>query len=127
MLERLMRARRHIGFRTRSTGRDAETDRSRVGAIAGLIERTLGDVEAERLGLARRMESVRANAAMTAGNDIDEYSTREREDNQRLHELEDELANGERRLKKLDADIGHFKFLKAAIATRFPEQAPPAP
>lgn len=127
MLERLMRAHRQIGFRTRASGRDADTDRARVAAIAGVIERTLDDVEAERAGLARRMENVRANAAMAAGNEIDEYSTRESEDNHRLHELETELANGERRLKKLEADIGHFRFLKAALATRFPEQSAPAP
>jgi hypothetical protein len=39
----------------------------------------------------------------------------------------DEISNGQRRLKELAAEITHFKFLKTATLSRFPDfKLPPA-
>jgi hypothetical protein len=37
---------------------------------------------------------------------------------------EDEMRRGERRLVALDHNIAHFKFLKAALRSRFPNLVP---
>jgi hypothetical protein len=36
-----------------------------------------------------------------------------------------EISNGQRRLKELATEITHFKFLKAATLSRFPDFKPP--
>jgi hypothetical protein len=38
-----------------------------------------------------------------------------------------EIANGQRRLKELATTITHFKFLKAATLSRFPDYRSSAP
>jgi hypothetical protein len=55
------------------------------------------------------------------GNDSDEYLTRDPQDNHYQSLLNTEIANGQRRLNDLEAAIGHFKFLKTALITRFPD------
>jgi hypothetical protein len=124
MLNLFLRARTHNYFKARSIGRDTETDRSRVASIAAAIDDALQSAEAEHAGLSRRMEDVGARAAIAAGNGVDEYLTREANDNRTLVLLETELLNGDRRLKELVLLIGHFKFLKAALLSRFPDSKP---
>jgi hypothetical protein len=111
-------------FKARSVGRDAETDRSRVASIAAGIEDALRSAEAEHAGLSRRIEDVSARATMTIGNGVDEYLTRDETDSRNLGVFESEMANGDRRLKELALMIGHFKFLKTALLTRFPDFKP---
>jgi len=55
------------------------------------------------------------------GNDSDEYLTRDPEDNHFQNLLGTEIAKGQRRLHELGMTIGHFKFLKTALITRFPD------
>ena len=111
-------------FRARSMERDAETDRSRIGSILTAIEQALGEVEQEQSGLNRRVEDVLARAAVTLGNGTDEYLEREALDSHHQDLLGAEIANGQRRLKELATEITHFKFLKAATLSRFPDHKP---
>ena len=125
MLNLFLRARAHKYFRARSVARDAETDQSRVTPIAAVIDGALKSAEAEHGGLNRRIQDVGARAALTIGNGVDEYLTREPIDRQTLIALETEMVNGDRRLKELALMIGHFKFLKTALLSRFPDFKPP--
>lgn len=108
-------------FRARSPERDAETDRGRIEAIMDAIESALQAAEREQTGLNRRVEDVLARAAVTSGNGDDEYLEREALDKHHQDLFDKETQNGQRRLKELSSSIAHFKFLKAAMLSRFPE------
>jgi hypothetical protein len=113
-------------FRARSPERDAETDRMRIEAIMDAIETALQAAEREQSGLNRRVEDVLARAAVTIGNGTDEYLEREALDNYHQDLFTTEISNGQRRLKELAATIAHFKFMKTAVLSRFPEYTAPA-
>jgi hypothetical protein len=113
-------------FKARSAGRDAETDWSRVGSILEAIEHALHGAEQEQSGLNRRVEDMLARAAVTLGNGTDEYLEREALDSHHQDLFGTEIANGQRRLKELATAITHFKFLKAATLSRFPDYKPAA-
>jgi hypothetical protein len=130
MFQLFLRARAHnyfkgrLGgqeFKARSPDRDAETDRSRVGAILEAIENALQAAEQEQSGLSRRVEDVLARAAVTLGNDSDEYIEREPLDSHHQDLFGAEILNGQRRLRELATEITHFRFLKAATLSRFPD------
>ena len=106
-------------FKARSADRDAEVDRRRAVAVFRSIEEALQAARAEHAGLTSRVDDVLARAAMTMGNDTDEYLTRHPEDSRYLDELDAEIANGQRRLAELAQTIGHFQFLKTALLSRF--------
>lgn len=108
-------------FKARSADRDAGTDRSRIGPILEAIEHALHEAEQEQSGLSRRVEDVLARAAVTLGNGTDEYLDREALDSHHQDLFGTEIANGQRRLRELAAAITHFKFLKAATLSRFPD------
>ncbi|BBC01470.1 MULTISPECIES: hypothetical protein [Bradyrhizobium] len=123
----LIRSRRgEEGFKARSAERDAETDRARIGSIMAAIEAALQAAESEQSGLGRRVDDVLARAAVTLGNGTDEYLEREALDNYHQDLFDAEISNGQRRLKELATEIAHFKFMKAAILSRFPDYKPPA-
>ena len=123
-----LRARRDDrNFKARSSDRDAETDQARVGSILEAIDHALHDAEQEQSGLSRRVEDVLARAAVTLGNGTDEYLEREALDSHHQDLFSTEIANGQRRLKELANAITHFKFLKAATLSRFPDYRPSAP
>ncbi|WP_407165438.1 hypothetical protein [Bradyrhizobium sp. ORS 111] len=107
-------------FRARSPERDAETDRARIDSIMTAIDAALHAAESEQSGLSRRVDDVLARAAVTFGNGTDEYLEREELDNHHQNLFAAEIANGQRRLKELSAEIAHFKFMKAAVLSRFP-------
>jgi hypothetical protein len=130
MFQLFLRARAHNyiktrlgddGFKARSADRDAETDRSRIGAIVAAIETALQAAEREQSGLSRRVDDVLARAAVTFGNGTDEYLEREALDNYHQDLFTTEISNGQRRLKELATEIAHFKFMKAAVLSRFPD------
>src|SRR3981081_916748 len=136
MFQLFLRARAHNYFRTRlggqdfkarSADRDAETDRLRVSSILEAIENALHAAEQEQAGLNRRVEDVLARAAVTFGNGTDEYLEREPLDSHHQDLFSAEIANGQRRLKELATTITHFKFLKAATLSRFPDYRSSAP
>jgi cobalamin-dependent methionine synthase I len=136
MIQLFLRARAHNylksrrddpDFKARSVDRDAETDRSRVNSILAAIKDALQAAEQEQSGLNRRVEDVLARAAVTLGNGTDEYLERDALDSHHQDLFSAEISNGQRRLKELAAEITHFKFLKAAVLSRFPDFKPPAP
>jgi hypothetical protein len=113
-------------FKARSADRDAQTDGLRVGSILEAIDHGLHEAEQEQSGLNRRVEDVLARAAVTLGNGTDEYLEREALDSHHQDLFNTEIANGQRRLKELATAITHFKFLKAATLSRFPDYKPVA-
>jgi hypothetical protein len=130
MFQLFLRARAHNyikarlgddGFKARSADRDAETDRARIGSIVTAIETALHAAEREQSGLSRRVDDVLARAAVTLGNGTDEYLEREALDNYHQDLFDAEILNGQRRLKELATEIAHFKFMKAAVLSRFPD------
>ena len=84
------------------------------------VNGTLNAAEREQSGLSRRVEDVLARAAVTFGNGDDEYLEREALDNHHQDLFAREIQNGQRRLKDLGSSIGHFKFLRASLLSRFP-------
>jgi hypothetical protein len=124
MFQLSLRARANNYFKARSAGRDAETDHARAASILRSIEEALEGAKAEHAGLTSRVNDVLARAAVTLGNDSDEYLTRDPEDNHLQNLLGTELKNGQRRLTELGLTIGHFQFLKIALVTRFPDLKP---
>ena len=121
MFPMLFGARGSNQFKARSANRDAEIDLARAASILRAIEHALEETRAEHSGLRSRIDDAIARAAVTAGNNPDEYLTREPEDNHFQNLLGAEIANGQRRLNELDVAITHFKFLQAALITRFPD------
>jgi hypothetical protein len=113
------------GFKARSADRDVKTDRLRVESILLAIETSLTAAEAEQSGLTRRVDDFLARAAVTFGNGTDEYLTREALDSHHHDLFDNEISNGQRRLQELALTISHFKFLKTAILSRFPDFKPP--
>jgi hypothetical protein len=133
MFQLFLRARAHqlfgaraqgSDFKARGADRDAETDRLRVESIMAAIETALAAAEVEHAGLSGRVQDVLARAAVTFGNASDEYLTREPLDNHHQNLFTKEILNGQRRLKQLADAISHFKFLKTALLTRFPDLKP---
>ena len=121
MFRLFLMARTNNYFKTRSAGRDAETDFARAASIFGSIEGALVGAKAEQVGLKSRIDDALARSAVTLGNDSDEYLTRDPEDNYYQNLLGTEIADGQRRLKELEVTIRHIQFLKTALVTRFPD------
>jgi hypothetical protein len=115
-------------FKARSAERDAETDRGRIQAVIQSIDEAVRSAEVEQAGLTRRIDDVLSRAAVSFGNGNDEYLTREKLDSEHLDLFEREIANGQRRLDELAISIPHFKFLKTALLSRFPnvKSTPPS-
>jgi predicted nucleic acid-binding Zn-ribbon protein len=110
--------------RARSAKRAAETDDARINSVMEAIERAMHAAEQEQSGLKRRVEDLRARAAVTLGNGTDEYLGREPLDSHRQDLFGSEISNGQRRLNELATSIKHYKFLKTAIMSRFPDVKP---
>jgi hypothetical protein len=122
MLINLFRRSRVDGpFRTRAPARDHELDNQLVGQVAAAIDEALQKVEAQRDGLKRRLDDVIARAAIVGGNDLDDFLTRDEASSTLLAASDGEIARGQARLKTLDEQLGHFRFLKAALQSRFPD------
>ena len=94
--------------------RDADTDSGMVKLVADAINLVLEQAEAERDGLKRRMDDVTSRGAVVGGNDLDEFLTRSEERSEMLRNSDDELKRGQERLRTIEANISHFRFLKAA-------------
>ena len=121
MFQLFRKSRATSPFKARSDGRDTDTDHARVASIFRSIEKALEEAKAEHAGLTSRISDVLARASVTMGNDSDEYLTRDPQDSHYQDLLGNEIANGQRRLSKLEVTIGHFQFLKIALNTRFPD------
>jgi hypothetical protein len=118
---RLFRSRSEAGFTARSLERDAETDRNAVKLVADAINLVLTQAEAERAGLKERIDDVVSRAAVVGGNDADEFLTRSADRSEMLKNSDAELKRGQERLDTIESNISHFRFLKTALRTRFPD------
>ncbi|WP_247783885.1 hypothetical protein [Bradyrhizobium sp. 170] len=121
MFQSSLNVRANHYFKVRSAGRDCKTDRARATRIFRSIGDALEGAKAEQAGLKSRIDDALARAAVTLGNDSDEYLTRDPQDNHYQNLLGTEIAEGQRRLNELGVTIGHIKFLKTALVTRFPD------
>jgi hypothetical protein len=121
MIRQLFRSRSREGFQARSPERDAESDNESVKSVAAAIDLVLEKAEAERTGLKNRLDNVLSVAAIVGGNDIDDYLTREKDRSDMLSESDAEIRRGQERLKVIDQNMSHFKFLRTALQTRFPD------
>jgi hypothetical protein len=121
MIKQLFQFSSDSEFRTRSKQRDADTDNEAIKSIASAIEAALDKAENERIGLKARIDDVLSRAAIVGGNDIDDYLTRTEDRSTMLSDSDAEIRRGEERLKVLDQNIAHVKFLKTALRTRFPD------
>ena len=113
-------------FKVRSPQRDEDTDRQRVDIVMNAIEMALQAAEGEQKGLSQRVEEVLARAAVTVGNASDEYLDREPLDGHHQNLFSEEISNGQKRLRSLADSISHFKFLRAAVLSRFPDYKTPS-
>ena len=71
--------------------------------------------------LTARVQDVLARGAISLGNGTDEYLTREPADTIIQNQFDKEIASGQRRLEQLSLQIGAYKFLRAALMSRFPD------
>lgn len=135
MLQLFLRARVHNlianrlrgeTFKVRAPERDSSTDRSRIESIISAIEVALQSAESEHDGLKKRMDEVLARASVSVGNATDEYLDRELYRSHHQDLFDSELARGEQRTRDLSAMIGHFKFVRAAMLSRFPDHRGPS-
>ena len=113
MFQLFLRARANNYLKARSGGRDTSVFRS--------IEDSLDGAKAEQAGLRSRIDDVLARAAITQGNDSDEYLTRDPESSHYQSLLNTEIANGQRRLNELAVTIEHFQFLETTLTASFPD------
>jgi hypothetical protein len=120
MISQLFRSRSK--FQARSPERDADTDNEAVRSVASAIALVLTKAEAERTGLKNRIDNVLSVAAIVGGNDIDDYLTRTEDCSQILRESDAEIRRGQDRLRVIEQNISHFKFLSAALQTRFSDR-----
>jgi hypothetical protein len=118
---RFFRSDSNENFKARSLERDAESDSSAVGLVAGAINTALEKAVAEREGLKRRLDDVTARAAIVGGNDTDDYLTRSPEQAEMLRSSDAEIKRGHERLSKIEENIAHFRFLRTALRSRFPD------
>jgi len=91
------------------------------------LQKVLDDAEKEKVALGRRVDDALARAAVTLGNDTDEYLDRDPRDDYHQSLFNLEISNGERRLSELATMISHLKFIKSAMLTRFSDPLPPLP
>ena len=108
-------------FRARSAERDAEADSARIESVLTAIDGALRSTEDEHSGLSSRVDDVLARAAVTVGTATDEYRDREPHRSHHQNLFDAEIANGQRRLKELSTMIGHLRFMRAALLSRFPD------
>jgi hypothetical protein len=121
MIRQLFRSRAKKEFQVRSTERDASTDQEFVTLIAAAIDLVLQKTEAERAGLKGRLDDVISRAAIVGGNDTEDYLTRTDDRSKMLSESDAEIRRGQARLGVIERNISHFKFLRTALQTRFPD------
>jgi len=117
----MIRLFRSEAFQARSPERDAAKDHDAVRSVAAVLDQVLAQAEAERAGLKNRIDTVLAQAAIVGGNDIDDYVTRDEDRAKMLRDSDAEIRRGEERLKVLEQNLSHFKFLRSALQTRFPD------
>jgi hypothetical protein len=118
MFKRIFEGRRE--FKARSPDRDLATDLAAIGKVAEALDGALSAMQAEQVGLSRRVEEATAIASLAVGNDSDEYISREPTKNIALQDYENEMKRGRDRLRTLEQNIADLRFVRAVLHTRFP-------
>jgi hypothetical protein len=111
-------------FQVRSSQRDKQTDRERIGLVARAIDEAIASAEKERTALALRVKNAQDLAGFAVGNDSDEYLTREPEDTARLARYEQQLIAGHNRIAALDSQIASLRAVRDACRSHFRDQEP---
>jgi hypothetical protein len=89
--------------------------------VAKAINEALKLSTAERDGLTQRVADALSRAAVTVGNDVDEYVDRDAVNTVHLNNLDAEIQSGQNRIRQLEHNISQFEALKAELMRRFPE------
>jgi hypothetical protein len=71
--------------------RDQSDDAGRLSSIEQSILKAIADAEAERQGLAHRLEAARVRAAALLGSDVSDSATRDPKSEQLLQQTEQDL------------------------------------
>jgi hypothetical protein len=121
MLRQLFRPGSIDGHPARSLAADADTDDDAVRSIAAAIDLVLKKTEAERADLARRLDNGLSQAVGIVGHDVDDSPTRIEDRPKMPKESDAEIRRAQERVRVVEQNISHFKFLKAALQTRFPD------
>jgi hypothetical protein len=96
-------------------------DNHAVRSVAAAIDLVVERAEVERAGLKNRLDNVLSIAAIVGGNDIDDYLTRTEDCSEMLRASDAEIRCGQERLRVIEQGISHFKFLRTALQTYFPD------
>lgn len=121
MLQHFSRTRSIQSFKTRSANRDTQTDDARLASVWRSIAEALQAARGEQAGLIRRLDDISAQAAMSLGNETDEYLTRDAVNISLLHQLEPEIMRGRQRLEQLGHLIAQLEALAGVLMDSFPE------
>jgi len=100
------------------TERSPDTDQSRLSAVAQAIEQAIASAEMEKDSLSRQIQGVQERASLAASNASDEPEG-EKIGMVDLNVYDSEISRVQRRIEELKLSIGHFRFLRAALITRF--------
>ena len=111
-------------FQVRSSQRDKQTDRERIGSVVKVIDAAIASAAKERSELALRVKDARDLAAFAAGNDSDEYLSRAPEDAKTLAGYEHQMIAGHTRIAELDSQIASLNAVRDACRAHFPDQGP---
>jgi hypothetical protein len=106
-------------LKARGVGRDFENDLVRLVPIGQSIDAALASTEAEYAGLKRRIGDVVARAAVTLGNDTDEYLYRDPRDGENQKLFDQQMTAGSKRLEQLLEMIAGLKSLQTAFNSHF--------
>lgn len=102
-----------FAFRTRSPGRDQETDRVRFQQLARSLDQLASEIELERTGIRSRYEAVSANAAfLVEGMDNDAVSSRRAAE---MDQLTEALKNCLRRIEVLGRQTEYVSGLRHSV------------
>jgi hypothetical protein len=108
-------------FQVRSSQRDKQTDQERVSSVVRAIDAAVESAEKEKSALNIRVKNAQDLAALAAGNDSDEYLTREPKDTRRIAGYEQQLIAGHKRIQELNGHIGNLCAVREVCRIRFPD------
>jgi len=92
-------------FQVRSPERDARTDQERFHSLGRAIDAAFDGIKNEKDALQARVDEARDLASLAAGTGVDEYLDREPKDLARVREYEQQMAQGDQRLKELERQL----------------------
>lgn len=104
-------------FRFRAADRDKRSDEERITSIRNVIRGAVSGAELELVGLSRRVEEFRAQAAFLFGSEQDPI--RDPHDETQLSEAEARLLAAERRIGELKDHLARLSAFEETFVERF--------